>query len=1185
MNTKPKLEVWSILSGLLALLAITGNVFGQGERGAITGVVKDSSGAVVPNAEVVALNKATGGESRAVSTDSGVYRLPYLTPATYTLSASVKGFKTAVRDNVEVRVAQTVTIDFTLELGEISERITVSAETPLLESSTSEIGTETTDKEFHTWPILVDDGLRQLQNFIFAAMPGTEGGTFLGSINGGQAYSHEIMIDGITLGRWDLTGGSNNEMSPSVDAASEFKLQTGNLSAQYGATQTAVANFGMKSGTNEVHGTVYWFHRDRYLRANSWGENANGLDRPPFLDNSFGGTIGGPLKKDRTHFFASYEGDRRKELNFSSVNATVPLPEFKTGDFSRILDPAFTDDPNSGKVVGKDALGRDIIYGQLYDPSSSRQLPNGTWVRDPFPGNIIPADKFSSISKNILQQADFPNPTFSTFQRNIPVVSGCCPNFRLDVGTLKIDHIINDKHKISGFFTYSKRERDNHDGSGFLPIPGPASSVWQRQKTPSRLFRFSEDWTISSTMLNHFGFGFNRFGNVNGSVVAGQDWAEKIGLTGVGTNTFPRVNFQAPSPALGDMGGTRMGVDYVNDSPNQSFVFVDDLTMIRRSHNVRVGAEIRRYHYNNRDLFGAGSYTFRNDETALPGFAGSTGFAYASFLLGTVDESHLSIPSTFQGQRMWYSAFYVQDDWKVKSNFTLNFGLRWELPGPLTEVADRMSSLDPNKPNSGADGYPGALVFLGNCQGCTGRRSFQDHYYKEFGPRFGFAWNAKPKMVVRGGYGINYSAPLQNGWGYSLDAGFVGSNPINANSGRFRQDPSLYWDQGYPPYTKPLPNYDPTLANGEDVSYLGPNTIRQPYTQNWSFGIQYELPWNTALETNYIGDKGTRLVNDFFKGALNQLDPRYLALGDALQDDISLHPDIPKPYPSFTGSVAQALRPFPQYFTVGDKRLNNGSSSYHALQVQVTKRTSVGLSFLAAYTFSKSLATTDTTINNYYVYAQNFYNLGGEKSVTTFHHPHNLKLSWIYDLPFGSGRRWAKSGLASYLIGGWTLSGIQNYRSGNPIWVHASAFDYNSYLFNPPGWRADVVLPPDQQKVSGSSGVDSANGTPYLNPAAFAAPPSTANGVALALGNAPRFLPNVRGPAWYDENFSIIKRIPLKFRESANFELRADIFNIFNRAGRGDPSHDFSDPSTFGRIFGVAHTTPRVVQVAARINF
>src|SRR5439155_14148865 len=250
---------------------------------------------------------------------------------------------------------------------------------------------------------------------------------------------------------------------------------------------------------------------------------------------------------------------------------------------------------------------------------------------------------------------------------------------------------------------------------------------------------------------------------------------------------------------------------------------------------------------------------------------------------------------------------------------------------------------------------------------------------------------------------------------------------------------------------------------------------------------------------NYIGNKGTRLVNDFFKGYLNQLDPRYLALGDALQDDISAHPDIPKPYPSFSGSVAQALRPFPQYYTVGDKRLNNGSSNYNSLQIQVTKRSSVGLSFLAAYTFSKSLATTDTTINNYYVYAQNFYNLKGEKSVTTFHHPQHLKLTWIYDLPFGQGRRWAKSGPASYVIGGWTVSAIQNYQSGDPLWVHASAYDYNSYLFNPAGWRADVLLPADQQKVAWNGGVDSADGTRYLNRDAVAQPPGTPNGVALQL--------------------------------------------------------------------------------------
>ncbi|PYV82878.1 MAG: hypothetical protein DMG05_27270, partial [Acidobacteria bacterium] len=872
MMDKSKLLASQVLFCLLALVGFASNVFGQGERGAITGVVKDVSGAVVPNAEVIALNKNTGGESKAVSTDSGVYRIPYVTPGTYTVSASLKSFKTAIRDNVEVRVAQTVTIDFTLELGEISERITVSAETPLLESSTSEIGTETSDKEFHTWPILVEDGLRQLQNFIFTAMPGTEGGTFLGSINGGQAYSHEILIDGITLGRFDLTGGSNNEMSPSVDAASEFKLQTGNLSAQYGATQTAVANFGMKSGTNEVHGTVYEFHRDRALRARSWGENARGIPKPAYKENSFGGTVGGPIKKDRTHFFFSLERDRYNRLDFNPTNGTVPLPEFKSGDFSRLLDPAFTGDSSSGTVVGKDALGRDVIYGQLYDPSTSRQLADGTWIRDPFPGNIVPADKFSSVTKKILELADTPNPAFPTFRRNIPRVSSCCPNFLLDIFGIKLDHVVTANHKISGFFNYSKRERDNHGGDGFLPIPGPASSVWQRQGTPSRIFRFSEDWTINATTLNHFGFGFNRFGNINGppSSIIGADWAGKIGLTGVGINTFPYIKFAAPSPTL--TGGTQMGVSFAGGGANQSFVYVDDLTMIRRSHNFRVGTEIRRYHANDSPLFAAGSYTFRNDETAQPGFASSTGFAYASYLLGAVDSTGLGIPATNQGSRVWYSSFYFQDDWKVRSNFTLNLGLRWEIPGPLTEVADRMSGMDPTKPNPGADGYPGALAFLGNCQGCNGQRSFQDHYYKEFGPRVGFAWSPKPKLVLRGGYGINFSAPIQNGWSFaSLDAGFNGSNPVNAGSGRFRQDPGLYWDQGYPPYTKTLPNRDPALANGNDVAYLPTNSIRQPYVQNWNLGIQYEFPWNTAFEANYIGNKGTRLVNDFFKGYLNQV--------------------------------------------------------------------------------------------------------------------------------------------------------------------------------------------------------------------------------------------------------------------------------------------------------------------------
>ena len=263
-----------LLLGIL-LLAVSIPAVAQSARGTITGLVKDPSGAVVPGVEITITDKATGVNYNTVSTEAGVFRSSYLPPGKYKISATLAGFKTAVADNVDVMVAQTVTVDLALEVGQVSDQVTVLATAPVLESSTSEIGINTTEKEVHTWPILVEDGTRQLQTFMFNSLPGTEGGTFAGSINGGQSYSHEILIEGMSIGRFDLNGGSNNEFTPTVDAVSEFKLQTGALSSQYGNTQTALTNFGMKSGTNDYHGTAFWFNKQPSLNANSWAYNLN----------------------------------------------------------------------------------------------------------------------------------------------------------------------------------------------------------------------------------------------------------------------------------------------------------------------------------------------------------------------------------------------------------------------------------------------------------------------------------------------------------------------------------------------------------------------------------------------------------------------------------------------------------------------------------------------------------------------------------------------------------------------------------------------------------------------------------------------------------------------------------------------------------------------------------------------
>ncbi len=1184
-----------LLLGIL-ILAIGLPVFAQSGRGTITGIVKDPSGAVVPGADITITEKDTGVVTKTVSTEAGAYRAPYVPPGKYRITAALAGFKTAVADNIQVMVGQTVTVDFSLEVGQVSDQVTVMAETPLLESSTPEIGVGTTEKEVHTWPIMIDDGTRQLQTFIFNSLPGTEGGGFAGSINGGQSYSHEILIDGISIGRMDLNGGSNSEFTPTIDAVSEFKLQTGALSSQYGNTQTALTNFGMKSGTNSYHGSAFWFNNQPAYNANSWSNNAQGISRSGSMENNYGWTVGGPIWKDHTFFFFSQEYERQTTNLYRSTNGTLPLQAFKNGDFSKLLDPAFTGVADSGTAVGTDALGRPIIYGQIYDPATSRQLADGTWIRDPFPGNIIPTSRFSRVTDTILKNYDIPAPQFDSFRRNQPWISGCCPNLNIDNLSLKIDQVVTNKHKMSGTFVDNDRSRRRYGSNTSPYIPGPIPQApmagTKVQATPGQIFRFAEDWTISPTVLNHFAYGYNRFMNANQSYsyLQGQDWATLLGLTNVGSHAFPVINFGGYGtyalgnnlyPQMGGIGGTGFGV-------NGSNIMSDDLTWIKGSHSLRFGWEGRWYYYNSGSVQNSGSYNFNNEDVALPGYRTSTGFTYASFLLGEARSAGLGVPALTQGERSRVFGFYVQDDWKARRNLTINFGLRWDIPTALTEVRQRQSGLDPTMPNSGADGYPGALAFLGTCAGCNGKGRFADPYYKQFSPRLGFAWTPEKtnnKMVIRGGYGINYSPPIQDGWFEGYTYGFDGSNnisPYTLNS-RFQQEAAYNWDNPYPPYTGTLPNLDPTQVNGSGIGWYGSGLTKYPMVQNWNFGIQYELPWQVKVEANYVGNRGTRLNEPAYLYYLNQVNSKYLSLGDTLLDDISAHPEIAKPYPSFEGTVAQALRPFPQYYGVDTHRSNGGFSTYHAAQITVTKRSSYGLSFLAAYTFGKALSTTDSSgPGNYYDYTQDWYNRKSDYAVTMYNYPQDLKITWIYDLPFGQQGKWLRSGVMSYVAGGWTVSAIHRYAAGSPIKL-GSNIATTEALYNP-GFRPDVLLSRDQQTLSKPTTVHQNQGVQYLNPAAFADLPTTENGVALRGGNAPRNQPDLRGFAGYGEDFSLIKKTPIRITEGAYFEMRMDAINLFNRINLCGPNTNVSDQETFGQVWGKCGG-PRRIQLGLRISF
>jgi hypothetical protein len=877
--------------------------------------------------------------------------------------------------------------------------------------------------------------------------------------------------------------------------------------------------------------------------------------------------------KNKTFFFFSYEGARKRDDTPKALR-TLPTSNDQQGNFSDLLNPDFTGNSSSGTTVGTDAAGNPVVSGTIYDPHSTTQLADGSYVRTPFPNNTIPQADISKVSANILKLAPIPFPLLDSQLRNYPGIANQ-PWFRLNTYGGKLDHVLNDKNRLAVFVNSNERLRYNGAGRGYLPVPGSATGPYAAQYIHGIMIRASEDWVITPTFLNHFAFGFNRLLDSNSSFTLGQDWPTKIGLDGVADTTFPILKFTGKPYQDGSI--IQLGRNNAGQEPNGSYIVQNDTTWIHGKHSIRFGTEVRKYYYDQDYRSGtSGTFTFSPDQTAAPGFLNSTGDAFASFLLGAPYSSGLNITAVNPKSHYWNPAFYVTDDWKATPKLTFNLGLRWDIVGALAEDQGLSSGLDPTLPNPGADGYPGAMVFLTQLH----RSSFQNTYWKEFGPRFGFAYQINSRMVLRGGYGINYSAPIANQYGLASIDGYNGTHNYNPST----RNPVFYWDNGYPSYNLTLPDLDPTFDNGQSITYLPSNSNRQPYSQNYTLGFQFLLPKSTTLMTSYVGNKGTRLgasgLND-----LNQLNPKYLSLGDELLDDVSLHPDIKLPYPSFTGTVAQALLPYPQYAPGGVAYFFPyfGTSHYDAAQVVVNHRTGKGLSFLVSYAFQKTISLTDSNLYGYTNGSQDAYNRKLERSVAGFDHPQQLKVTWIYELPFGRGRQFLnRGGVVNQILGGWTATGIQTYQSGDPLSID-SGIDTSGYLFNVLGDVRGNVISGVPLKVASGGSFDYAGGTGqgYLNPAAFAPPPTTPNGVVLSLGNSPREFGNLRGPWQPMEAFGFFKQFA--FREGMFLEFRCDLINAFNRAGRADPDTNLSDP-TFGRILEVADG-PREVQLALRFTF
>jgi hypothetical protein len=1115
------------------LTASFSNLWGQAS-GTLDGTILDSTGAVVPGAAIVVTSNDTKVERKTTSTSAGAYTVPYVPEGTYSITASAPGFRKSVADNVVLRAAQVLTVNITLEVGQVTEQVTVSDTPPLLEAGTAEVGRYISQEEFKEWPILTGDGHRQIQEFIFDSLPGTTGGTFLGSINGGQQYSHEIMIDGISLGRNDLMGGNNDEMSPSLDAIGDFKLQTGAVSAEYNGGQTAIANFSVKSGTNSLHGSAYDFLQNEDFDAQALGNTSS-----KFRQNNYGYTAGGPVLipkiyngRNKTFWFSSFEHTTVDQLTTSGFTTLAPMA-YRTGDFSGMLDPTYSGQAQAGSNVGTDALGRPVVFGAIYDPSTTRVGPGGLTVRDVFPGNIIPTARINPVSTAILG-IGLADPTSSNMYNNIQKIGTCCPFFDEHIIGIKVDQVINDKNRVSVYYNQGYRERNNVSGSGYEPIPGAPTSGWHIQTTPSEMGRVTVTTTLTPTLINNFAVGYNRFVNGNGAPPYELDanYAQKIGIQNTSASVFPDFHFSG----LDWQGGTiqQIGVGSYGSTSNGSAVIRDGATKIWGRHTIHFGYQYTRYFFFADNYSDSGNFNFSPIQTAQPGFEAQTGNSFASFMLGAVNSASHSIQGLNEGVYSPYHASWVQDDIKVTPKLTVNVGFRWEIISPYYERTGRMSYIDLGQPDPAAPGENGLLVF---------KNRPTNTFWGEIGPRFGAAYQVNNKIVVRMGYAMMNTPPIANNWGFGgFTTGYSGNVTVPAGSSPtgFSQDPAMYLNQAMPSLGFNLPDTNPADGEFNASQSAAPDGNHPGYVQNWNFTVQYLLPKQMVVEAAYVGNHGTRLWG---YNEMDVLPASKLALGDELVTPVNQVPGYQVPYAGFPTSlfVAQAMMPYPQYYGISDQSAYNVNSNYNSLQMTLTKHISKGLGFLAAYTFSKTLGYNDQNGVGSYGVPQDYMNRKLEYSLATFNQTNNLKITWTYETPFGKGRKWDLHA-ANFALGGWELSGLQNYASGFPIQV------YNGGLDTPPGfsgnWRPDLV---SSNLANGSMPyAQYATTTQWLNQAAFASVPcSPINCVPLTVGNAPRTLGIVSYPT-IAETFRLSKIFPL-WNEKVKFRLGATLQNPFKR--------------------------------------
>ena len=1214
----------------------------QSDRGSITGTVSDANGAAVAGAKVTATNLNTNETREATTSDGGNYTLPELKADPYKLSVEAQGFKTSTVERYQVAVQVTHSVDFKLEAGGIGETVTVTAEdAQVLQAETPVRQSNVTERQVKELPLLVSSEFsgRTPLSFIFLdsnVSAGANGGqgtnTTQFRVSGGQALGTEILIDGAATRRTQ-NGTFFSEVAPGPNAFQEFTLSTSTYSAEFGNSSGGVVNFTLKSGGNEFHGEAYDLLRNEKLNANQFRSNAagrfpNGDERLPRNrdnQNDFGFNIGGPIVvphfgeggphvnvlRDRAFFFFNYEGYRFKEG--ANTIVTVPTARMRTGDFSELLTDPYV----------LSFFGRGIPIYNPRQPANTREVIAGNRL-DLRPELIDPA------GLAILQFFPLPNttgPNGSTVFQNY-ISQGIRPtNMNQYIG--KMDFILSDNHRVGGSYSYRTNDRLAGNPVPRFPLPFTSQGIFSQQ-FKSHFFRLQDDYTISPTLLNHFNLGFTRYDVANRNTTDPFN-TSSLGIPANATqnSAFPRVGFPGydnPAAAINprsyqDIGSTEF-TDRILDN---NWQLSDAVTWVRGNHTIKFGGDVRIGQFNFRQRIDpGGTFNFRHDQTAADRDPDG-GWPIASLITGATEFSFNFTNSVDPSFRQLTQGYFIQDDFKVTQKLTVNVGARYDLPGLRFEARDRFRAFDPTKRNPAAGNRLGAIAGAG---GQGGVQADFDTLAREdksnFGPRVGFAYALNNDTVVRGGVGIYYAPIIYGVEGNNdLNTGLIG---YNTGSGPRTPDGrnARFFLSSYPS----IPPVDPAgQFIGSDVQFFDPD-FKTGRTIQYSLDLQRQLPYKFVASVGYIGHKATRLRSNF--GRLNAVPLNALRLGfpvlnmslqDALNNPavvsyassvgVTLPASRDAVFPGFNGSVAQALKPFPQYNRINNILESQGRSDYNAMQAKLERRFSDGIQFGASYTFSKLLTNASEDLFGGSPLAgvlQNPFDVGSARSVSPNNPAHVLVVNYLVELPFGKGRRFLdQGGVVDRLVGGWQLQGIHRYQSGVPLSFSISG--PRSEFLQLVGYLGSLRLNATGAPV-GADGVFRGNcpdcGRQVINPAAFAAPPAFGqpgnaaeqNPSGAPIGSAAyaayyanplRFfgtlaptLSNVLSDPFRSEDLSLLKKT--RITETVTLELGAEAFNVFNRKRFFFPTTDLRNAGIFG-FESVNFDPPRVIQLRARILF